>query len=125
MKMEEQMTTFELLNSYRNIEANRLSEIYHYQGVKGKVGELQAYFSNLEGYKKVNPNDLTKDQLMKLGGAIWSKKSKLVLLPLWMVKHLLPFKGATISQPDLEKDIDLVEQDLDNRGGCVSFGVLK
>lgn len=123
------MTTFELCKEYARRYNTKMAELCEYQKSWGpefvsfQISEFVQNLQSLDGYKKIDPNDLTKDQLISLGGCLWNDKTNLVLLPLWMRQHLVDkFNGGSILD-ETETIIESKNINNDNRFGALAYGV--
>ena len=121
------MTTYELAKRYMQMHCAKLAELIEYDWSDAfKEKELSKFIDDLqamEGYRYIDPNNLTKDQLLDLGGRLWSDDNgDYILIPLWLKAHLpTVFNGSCLGAP--EKLLKTSEIDNDHRFGCLAYGV--
>jgi len=86
--------------------------------------EIAEKIINCEVFEKVNPNNLSSDQMHELGFGKWAEDSKLMLIPLWLFPFLCDeFEAGSISNDDVEL-VKSSEIDNDHRFGSLSYGVI-
>jgi len=77
-----------------------------------------------DGFDRIDPNNLTKDEMKDLGFGQWDEDSPLMLIPIWLFPFLADeFKTGSISDAT-ESLTKRSEIDNDHRFGCLSYGVL-
>jgi hypothetical protein len=69
---------------------------------------------------KLDPRKLTLKQAKELGFGRWDNKSKIMLIPLWLVPALNPNTVVTCING---KRMKLKDADNDHRFGCIAYGV--
>lgn len=74
------------------------------------------------GSFKIDPNQLTEEELTKLEFGRWEEGNPLRLIPLW----LFPFLAETLETISIDgtKHSTLAELDNDTRFGCIAYGVI-
>jgi len=74
-------------------------------------------------YFEIQPAEMTDKQLKELGFGIWSDKTPMRLIPLW----LFPFLADEIATECIDGEKTTTkksEMDNDNRFGCLAYGVI-
>lgn len=119
---------YETACTIKNIYLKVLAELTTYNWSNDfKVSEVDNLVDRIKSYnwfKEINPNKLTKNNIISLGGMEFSENSDLVLLPLWMLPFITEtFAGADINNGDI-RTINKKNVDNDNRFGCLAYGVI-
>lgn len=95
-------------------------EDFSYKELKGLPGRLKA----AEGFRLVDPSDLTDNEMSDLGFGRWSDENPIRLIPLW----LKPFLAERIKAGSIDNgepcEIETASMDDDHRFGCLAYGVL-
>jgi hypothetical protein len=74
------------------------------------------------GSFKIDPTDLSFEEMIELGFGSWSEESPMRLIPIWLFPFLADeFKSESISG---SKHSKLSEIDNDHRFGCLAYGVV-
>ena len=123
------MSDYEFLLMVRQAIVNRAAEVFNYDWSDDfsskRIKEIPDVFSKSDYFRKVDPNEMTVDQLDNLGFKKWDAKSGLMLIPLYVYPFLKDeFMCGSIS----DKDACLMkvsEIDIDHRFGCLAYGVFK
>ena len=121
------MTTFEKCKSIRSSLLSRVGEILTYKwGDQFKVEHIEGIYKSIKNWEidhgpfKIDPNDLTEEEMVELGFSNWDDKLKLI--PIWMYTFLSDeFESQSISG---EKIFSKSKMDNDNRFGCLAYGVI-
>lgn len=122
------MTQFELAKRYMVMHSNKMAECVEYgwssDFIASEIKGFPEKLKSMSGYQSIDPNNLTKSQLIELGGNKWSEElPNLVLIPIWMLPHLPDeFKGASFSGEEVT--MKKSEIDNDQRFGCLAYGVI-
>lgn len=123
------MTTFEKCKAIRNSILTRCGEIMSYQwDDHSKVSNIMDIHKSISEWEtkhgsfKIDPNDLTEDEMVKLGFSSWSEESKIKLIPIW----LYPFLAEDIETESISgsKHTKKSEIDNDHRFGLLAYGVI-
>lgn len=124
------MTTFEKAKAIRNSLLTRVGESLSYKSWKDdfrlsnimNVHETIPKWEEKYGSFKINPNDLSVEELDELGFGRWSDELPIRLIPIWLYPFLADnFESTSISG---SKHTTLAEVDDDHRFGCLAYGVL-
>ena len=123
------MSDYEFLLMVRQAIVNRAAEVFCYSwdpySSFKRIKEIPDVFYKSEYFRKVDPNEMTVDQLDNLGFQMWDDESRLMLIPLYVYPFLTDeFMCGSISDKEacLMKTSDI---DTDNRFGCLAYGVFK
>lgn len=115
-------TNYEMAKAVRNSVLSSAAQgmLYSdFSSIKEKEGRLKRG----TGFKQIDPNDLTLEQLEDLGFGRWSDESTLRLIPGWIFPFLSDtFVGASIMNEEA-RELKRNEIDNDMRFGCLAFGV--
>ena len=90
-----------------------------------RIKEIPSVFSKYEFFRKVDPNEMTKDQLFKLGFQMWDEDSGLMLIPLYVYPFLKDEIICGSISDICARLIKVSEIDLDHHFGCLAYGVFK
>lgn len=121
-------TTYDICTAIRSSTLNRCAEATQYgswspEFAANYIRELPGLIRETKWFKPVDPNDLTKDQMINLGFKPWSDDNPLLLIPLWLMPYLAPtFEGGVISANE-KVTLSLSEMDNDCRMGLLAYGV--
>lgn len=121
------MTTYELAKRYLVVHANVMALGYEYRETwskefrSDKVDDFYNGIRSRDGYRHINPRELSKQELLSIGGAAWDG-SGLVLLPLWMLFHL-PDEIELTSITGETRVFRRGDIDNDERFGCLAYGI--
>ena len=123
------MSDYEFLLNVRQAIVYRAAEVFCYRLESDfsykRIKEIPDVFSKSKCFRKVDPNEMTKEQLLDLGFQKWDEDSGLMLIPL----YIYPFLKDEImcgSISDIEaRLIKVSEIDIDHRFGCLAYGVFK
>ena len=123
------MSDYEFLLMVRQAIVNRAAEVFCYNWDNAfsskRIKEIPDVFSKSDYFRKVDPNEMTVDQLDNLGFQKWDDESGLMLIPLYVYPILKDeFMCGSISDKEacLMKTSDI---DTDNRFGYLAYGVFK
>ncbi len=125
------MNTYEKCKLIRQIIINRAAEVIAYKNWNNKFATEQIRDLPEELSKNdkctdlfnLDPTDLTKKQMKDLGFIQWNEKNPIMLIPLWLFSFLKDeFNSDCIDEK--KKLIKKSEMNLDNRGGCLAYGVM-
>jgi hypothetical protein len=125
----ETLSTFEKCKTIRNSLLTRVGEAMSYSwSNEFKVENLNDIHKSLKHWEekhgsfKINPQDLTIEEMKELGFGSWSEESKMRLIPIWLFPFLCEeFESTSISG---SKHLKLSELDNDHRFGCLAYGVV-
>lgn len=123
------MSDYEFLLNVRQAIVNRAAEVFCYNWdadfSSERIKEIPDVFSKSEYFRKVDPNEMTKEQLVDLGFQKWDEDSGLMLIPL----YIYPFLKDEIMCGSISDICSLLikvsEIDIDHRFGCLAYGVFK
>ena len=123
------MSDYEFLLMVRQTIVNRAAEVFCYNWDNAfsskRIKELPDVFSKSDYFRKVDPNEMTVDQLGNLGFQKWDDESGLMLIPLYVYPFLKDeFMCGSISDISA-RNIKASDIDTDNRFGCLAYGVFK
>ena len=123
------MSDYDFLLMVRQAIVNRAAEVFCYNWdadfSSERIKEIPGVFSKSKYFRKVDPNEMTKDQLVNLGFQRWDDESGLLLIPLYVYPFLKDeIIGGSISDI-CARLIKVSEIDLDHRFGCLAYGVFK
>jgi hypothetical protein len=122
------MNNFELAVKLKDMVAGKAAEIYTYINWEDgfALSEIRGYpdkIKSMDGFFKINPNELTVAEAETLGFNKWDEGSDLLLIPLWLLPFLVDeFMAGSISN-DEHGIIKTSEIDNDQRFGCLATGV--
>ena len=123
------MSDYDFLLMVRHAIINRAAEVFCYNWgadfSSERIKEIQDVFSKSEYFRKVDPNELTIDQLVDLGFQKWDEESGLMLIPLYVYPFL---KDEIVCGSISDKEASLIKVsdiDTDHRFGCLAYGVFK
>ena len=123
------MSDYEFLLMVRQAIVNRAAEVFCYNwdntSSSKRIKEIPDVFSKSDYFRKVDPNEMTVDQLDNLGFQKWDDESGLMLIPLYVYPFLKDeFMCGSISDI-AARNIKASDIDTDNRSGCLAYGVFK
>jgi len=87
-----------------------------------EVPEIVSKWEEKHGSFKIDPNEMTEEDLIKLDFGQWSEESNIRLIPIWLYPYLSD-EIETISISG-SKHTTKAEIDTDHRFGCLAFGVI-
>ena len=123
------MNDYDFLLMVRQAIVNRAAEVFCYSWdadfSSERIKEIPSVFSKSEYFRNVDPNEMTKDQLVNLGFQMWDDESRLMLIPLYVYPFL---KDEIMCGSISDKEACLMktsEIDIDHRFGCLAYGVFK
>ena len=123
------MTTFEKAKVIRTSLLTRCGEAMNYSWSNdykienlNNIHESIEHWEKEEGTFKINPQDLTLEEMKELGFGKWSDEDKIMLIPIWLFPFLCEeFESVSIGGTKHSK---LSELDTDHRFGCLAYGVI-
>ena len=123
------MSDYDFLLMVRQAIINRAAEVFCYSWdadfSSKRIKEIPDVFSKSDFFRKVDPNEMTVDQLDNLGFQKWDDKSGLMLIPLYVYPFLKDeFMCGSISDI-AARNIKTSEIDIDHRFWCLAYGVFK
>ena len=127
---KEQLTTFQKANAIRRSILIRVGESLSYKTWSNdfRLTNIEDIHKTLEkweeesGSLKIDPTDLSFEEMIELGFGSWSEENPMRLIPIWLLPFLADeFKSESISG---SKHSKLSEIDNDHRFGCLAFGVV-
>lgn len=126
--MKPKATTFQICQMILLATATRAAEPIAYQSwgdsftVKN-IRDLPGRLYASPDFEPVDPNDLTLEEMKNLGFRKWDDKSKMMLIPLYLLPYLKDgFRAISISGKEFE--FSTGESDNDHRMGLLSFGAM-
>jgi len=129
--MSKELTTFEKCNAIKRTLLRAAAESTMYESWDNdfklknvlKVPEIVSKWEKEHGSFKIDPNEMTKEELEKLEFGKWDKESNLMLIPIWLYPYLAD-NLETISISG-SKHTTKDEIDNDHRFGNLAYGVTK
>ena len=127
---KEQLTTFQKANAIRRSILIRVGESLSYKTWSNdfRLTNIEDIHKTLEkweeesGILKIDPTDLSFEEMIELGFGSWSEENPMRLIPIWLFPFLADeFKSESISG---SKHSKLSEIDNEHRFGCLAFGVV-
>ena len=123
------MSDYEFLLMVRQAIVNRAAEVFCYNwdntSSSKRIKEIPDVFSKSDYFRKVDPNEMTVDQLDNLWFQKWDDESGLMLIPLYVYPFLKDeFMCGSISDI-AARNIKASNIDTDTRSGCLAYGVSK
>ena len=123
------MSDYEFLLMVRRGIVNRAAQVFNYDWSDGfsskRIKEIPDVFSKSDYFRKVDPNEMTVDQLDNLGFQKWDDKSGLLLIPLYVYPFLKDEIICGSISDICARLIKVSEIDTDHRFGCLAYGVFK
>ena len=123
------MSDYEFLLMVRQAIVNRAAEVFNYDWSDDfsskRIKEIPDVFSKSECFRKVDPNEMTVDQLDNLGFKKWDEDSGLMLIPLYIYPFLKDEIMCGSISDICSRLIKVSEIDIDHRFGCLAYGVFK
>jgi hypothetical protein len=125
-----QLTTFEKVKAIRRSLLIRVGESLSYESWTNefRLSNIKDIHKNLKEWEKENgsfkidPTDLSFEEMIELGFGSWSEESPMRLIPIWLYPFLSDeFESESISG---SKHSKLSEIDNDHRFGCLVYGVV-
>ena len=123
------MSDYEFLLIVRETIINRAAEVFNYGWSDDlsseRIKEIPDVFYKSKCFRKVDPNEMTKEQLLDLGFQKWDEDSGLMLIPLYIYPFLKDEIMCGSISDICSRLIKTSEIDLDHRFGCLAYGVFK
>lgn len=128
--MEGELSTFAKCESIRNGLLIRVGESLSYKewSPAFKLENIENIHTSVSSWErqhgsfKIDPNDLTEEQLISLGFARWSEQLPIRLIPIWLFPFLAEeFECYSIGGIKYNKKSAI---DSDHRMGALAYGVL-
>ena len=123
------MSDYEFLLQVRQAIINRAAEVFCYKWATDfsseRIKEIPDVFSKSEYFRKVDPNEMTKEQLVDLGFQEWDEESGLLLIPLYVYPFLKDEIMCGSISDTYSRLIKVSEIDIDQRFGCLAYGIFK
>ena len=92
---------------------------------RSHVNQIEREIKSNNWYREVDPNELSLEELEELKFGLWSKRSGLWLIPIWLVPYLVEvFHGSSIDKLE-ERELKKEKLDLDTRFGYIAYGIVK
>ena len=125
----ETLSTFEKAKAIRDSLLKKAGEAITYSWSNDfkikNLNDIRELLTNWEeeyGSFKINPQDLSIEEMKELGFGSWSEESEMRLIPIWLFPFLCEeFESMSISG---SKHSKLSELDNDNRFGLLAYGVV-
>ena len=123
------LSTFEKCKIIRNSLLTRVGEAMNYSWTNDfkienleNINESLKHWEENNGSFKINPQDLSLEEMEELGFKQWEKENKIRLIPIWLFPFLCEeFESFSIFGTKYTKKEQL---DTDHRFGCLAYGVL-
>ena len=123
------MSDYEFLLMVRQAIVNRAAEVICYSWSDDfsskRMKEIPDVFSKSEYFRKIDPNEMTAEQLAEVGFQKWSEDSGLMLIPLYVYPFLKDEIMCGSISDICERLIKVSDIGTDNRFGCLAYGVFK
>lgn len=121
MKTHKDLTTFQKCNIIKTLLLTTVGEILSYDSWSDDFKLKHLNEGAPEEYK-IDPNDLTEEEMNQLDFGRWFKESTLRLIPIW----LYPFLAEEFESTNIfgMKCFKLSEIDSDHRYGYLAYGVI-
>ena len=123
------MSDYEFLLNVRQAIVYRAAEVFCYSwdnaSSSKRIKDIPDVFSKSEYFRKVDPNEMTKEQLVDLGFQKWDEDSCLMLIPLYVYPFLKDEIMCGSISDICSRLIKVSEIDIDHRFGCIAYGVFK
>ena len=123
------MSDYEFLLNVRQGIVYRAAEVFCYRLASdfsyNRIKEIPDVFSKSKCFRKVDPNEMTKEQLLDLGFQKWDEDSGLMLIPLYIYPFLKDEIMCGSISDICSRLIKVSEIDIDHRFGCLAYGVFK
>ena len=123
------MSDYDFLLMVRQTIINRAAEGFSYSldadFLSKRIKEIADVFSKSECFRKVDPKEMTKEQLLDLGFQKWDEDSGLMLIPLYIYPFLKDEIMCGSISDICSRLIKVSEIDIDHRFGCLAYGVFK
>lgn len=123
------MSDYEFLLMVRQAIVNRAAEVFCYNwdntSSSKRIQEIPDVFSKSDYFRKVDPNEMTVDQLDSLGFQKWDEDSGLMLIPLYIYPFLKDEIMCGSISDTCSRLIKVSEIDIDHRFGCLAYGIFK
>ena len=123
------MSDYDFLLMVRQTIINRAAEVFCYSWSDDfsfkRMKEIPDVFSKSDYFRKVDPNEMTKEQLLDLGFQKWDEDSGLMLIPLYIYPFLKDEIMCGSISDICSRLIKVSEIDIDHRFGCLAYGVFK
>lgn len=88
------------------------------------IRELPDKLKKAEGFRLVDPSDLTESEMNDLGFGRWSEDNPIRLIPIWLKPFLAErIKAGCIDNGEV-KEVETASMDDDHRFGCIAYGSL-
>lgn len=126
----ETLSTFEKCKTIRNSLLIRAGESLTYKSWSDsfRLENLRDIHSTLTRWEetygsfKINPQDLSYEEMKELGFGVWDKENPIRLIPIWLFPFLCDeFESESINGT---KYTTLAELDNDHRFGFLAYGVV-
>ena len=123
------MSDYDFLLMVRQAIINRAAEVFCYSwdavSSSKRIKEIPDIFSKSEYFRKVDPNEMSIEQLLDLGFQKWDEDSGLMLIPLYIYPFLKDEIMCGSISDICARLIKVSEIDIDHRFGCLAYGVFK
>ena len=123
------MSDYQFLLMVRQAIVNRAAEVFCYSWdadfSSKRIKEIPDVFSKSDYFRNVDPNEMTKEQLVDLGFQKWDEDSGLMLIPLYIYPFLKDEIMCGSISDICSRLIKVSEIDIDHRFGCLAYGVFK
>lgn len=123
------MNTYDLCKYVQKRITTATAEVFSYVNWSDgfavqQIREIPEKVLSTDGFEKINPLDLSADQMDDLGFGFWGEENPIRLIPLWILPFLVDeFEAGSIAD-DSVKLIKRDNIDNDHRFGCTAYGVI-
>lgn len=122
------ITTYDLCKWIRKAILTNAAEVIAYNWdadfSRKNLKEVPDKLKKAEGFRLIDPSDLTESEMDDLGFGRWSEDNPIRLIPLWLKPFLAErIKAGSIDNGEA-REIETASMDDDHRFGCLAYGVL-
>jgi hypothetical protein len=89
------------------------------------IRDIPGRIKQYDWFQPIDPNDLSIEEMKKLGFNRWNKESGIWLIPLWMHPFLVDMFNYACISDEIPKMGARKDIDTDHRFGCLAYGVVK
>lgn len=123
------MSDYDFLLMVRQAIVYRAAEVFCYRFESDfsykRIKEIPYVFYKSKCFRKVDPNEMTKDELVNLGFQKWDEDSGIMLIPLYVYPFLKDEIMCGSISDICARLIKVSEIDIDHRFWCLAYGVFK
>ena len=122
-------TTYDICKWIRKAVLTHCAEVMCYSTwsanfAQQQIRKLPSELEKAKDFKLVDPSDLTQEEMEDLGFGMWSDKTKMMLIPLWLKPFLVEkIQAGCINDTEI-KEYETITMDDDHRFGCIAYGCI-